>query len=611
MAEKIKAVGYARFSSSNQREESISAQKRFIATFAEDNGFEIIDWYCDRAKSAKTINRPEFQKLLQDAQNNPEFKAIIVHKSDRFSRNVEDSIQCKRLFEDCGLEVIFVIERFDNSPSGKMMYNLLSTINQFYNDNLALEVMKGMRENAYQCKWTGGIAPLGYDIGEDKKLVINEKEAKIVRLIFQMSADGCGYGEIIDKLNILGYKTKKGNPFGKNSLYDLIRNERYKGTYIFNKRSKADRNNRRNNHKYKPDDEVIRIENGCPAVVSESLWNRANAVKKATRCSYTNAKNPYLLTGLLYCSQCGAKLHGNIRKDKNKNSYTTYRCSGRVNKHNCDCKEISCSKLDSFVIDKFIQFFFNDSNITIITDKLNEQLSNNAKTDVEYTEAKNNLTVLEKSRDNLVEAIIQTGTNKTISDKINEYEDKISKTKSFIEDYESRKINIVISEEEVRNQINQLKQYMSNPENLVKTKYVLSQYIDRIDVSNENIKVTFKVTMPPLNGGIFDSPTFRHTEYIRRKNLIKYDFENNKNSDKKYRNIEKLQIFYGNRHESEFLRKSITRKSHDCIYNRDLCGGGEGSRTPVRKSLTEAFSERSRYFKIPSPQRLTTGFAVW
>ena len=67
------------------------------------------------------------------------------------------------------MDVIFVNERFDNSPSGKMMYHLLSSINQFYNDNLALEVMKGMKENAYQCKWSGGIPPLGYDVNEDKK----------------------------------------------------------------------------------------------------------------------------------------------------------------------------------------------------------------------------------------------------------------------------------------------------------------------------------------------------------------------------------------------------------------------------------------------------------
>ncbi len=517
MAEKIKAVGYTRFSSSNQREESISAQKRYIATFAEDNGFEIIDWYCDRAKSAKTVNRPEFQRLIQDAQNEPQFKAIIVHKSDRFSRNVEDSIQYKRLFEECGLEVIFVNERFDNSPSGKMMYNLLSSINQFYNDNLALEVMKGLKENAYQCKWTGGPAPLGYDIDKDKKLVINEKEAEIVRLIFQMSADGYGYGETIDRLNILGYKTKQGNAFGKNSLYDLIRNERYKGTYIFNKRSKANRFNKRNNHKYKSDDEIIRIENGCPAIVSESLWNRANAVKKATRCSYTNAKNPYLLTGLLYCSECGSKLHGNIRK--NRTTYTTYRCSGKTNKKNCTCKEIRCDKLDSFVIEKFVNFFFNDDNIPIITNKLNEQIKNNTQIDSEYTNAKSNLEVLKKSRDNLIEAIIQTGTNKAISDKINAYEEQISKAEIFIAIHEKQNIISEITEADVRLQIDKLKEYMNNPQNLVKTKYVLSQYIDGIDVSSENIKVTFKLTMPSHKEGIFDVLIFRHSEYERRKNL--------------------------------------------------------------------------------------------
>ncbi len=80
---------------------------------------------------------------------------------------------------------------------------------------------------------------------------------------------------------------------------------------------------------------------------------------------------------------------------------------------------------------------------------------------------------------------------------------------------------------------------MSNPENLVKTKYVLSQYIDRIDVSNKNIKVTFKVTMPPLSGGISDSPTFRHTEYIRRKNLPEIDWKD-KDSYRKHWNIEKI-----------------------------------------------------------------------
>lgn len=231
-----------------------------------------------------------------------------------------------------------------------------------------------------------------------------------------------------------------------------------------------------------------------------------------------------------------SKAHGNSRIDKNGNKFQGYRCSARANKHNCDFKEISCKKLDSFVIDKFVQFFFDENNIPIITKQLNEQLKENASTDSEYTEAKNNLKVLEKSRDNLVEAIIQTGTNETISAKIKEYEAKISSTKEFLKSYENKEINRVITEAEIRNQISKLKEYMQKPENLVKTKYVLSQYIDKINVSNENVEVIFKVTTPPSNGGVSDFAIFRHNEFIRRKSL-----KNIQSSNTQYGNIEKLQ----------------------------------------------------------------------
>jgi len=537
MSEKIKVVGYARFSSSMQREESITAQKRYIGMFANRNNMEVIEWYCDKAKSAKTANRPEFQRLINDAQNNPEFQAVLVHKTDRFSRNLNDSLTYKKLLEDNELKVIFVSQQFKNDPVGNLMYNVMGSVDQFYNDNLSIEVMKGLKENAYQCKWTGGRPPLGYDVDENLKLVINEKEAEAVRLIFQMSADGYGYGETIDKLNILGYKTKRGQPFGKNSLYEILKNERYKGTYIFNRCSSANSLNKRNNHKNKPESEIIRQEGGCPAIVSQSLWHRANAVKKATRSSYTNARNTYLLTGLIHCGECGAKFHGNIRYNRN-NTNLVYRCCGRVNKRNCEAKEIRCEYLDSFVIDKFVEFFFNDENISVITQQLNEKYNNACMADEEYNAVKLNLKVLEKSRNNLVDAIAQTGVNDTISAKIKEYEKQISNAKDFIKKYEERKVERVITEDEVREQINQLKEYFYNPKNITKTKYVLSQYIERIDITDENIQVKFKMTMSPSDDSPPDGDCFCvHTDKIKRKHLFRYIPEN---LDEKHRNIEKL-----------------------------------------------------------------------
>ena len=432
MEETIKAVGYARFSSSMQREESITAQKRYMMMYAKRNNMEVIDWYCDEAKSAKTVNRPAFQKMINDAKNNPEFKAVLVHKTDRFSRNLSDSIQYKKLLEEYGVQVIFVNERFENNPESHLLYHIMGSVNQFYNENLAREVMKGLKENAYQCKFTGGRPPLGYDVDKDLKLVINEKEAEAVRLIFEMSAEGYGYGETIDKLNILGYKTKKGLPFVKNSLYEILRNEKYKGTYIFNRSCSANSLNKRNNHRRKPEEEIIRIENGCPAIVSSGLWHRANAVKKATRSSYTNAKNTYLLTGLIHCGECGGKFHGNVRYNKN-NTNLVYRCSSKKNKRKCESKEIRCEYLDSFVIDKFVEFFFNDDNIKVITKQLNEQYNKSCISDLEYNEAKSTLKILEKSRNNLIEAIAKTGINDIMSDKIKEYEEQIKKTAEFMQ----------------------------------------------------------------------------------------------------------------------------------------------------------------------------------
>lgn len=512
MLEKIKVVGYARFSSFNQRDESITAQNRFIAMYADNHNMEVVNWYADEAKTGKTMDRPEFQRLLNDAKNNPEFKAIIVHKFDRFSRNTEDTLHYKNLFKDYGIEVISVSENVDDTPAGRMMLTMMSSVNQYYIDNLSLEVMKGLKETALKGMWTGGPAPLGYDL-VDGRLVINEEEAKTIRLIFEMAANGYGYGQIIDKLNALGYKTKRGGSFKKNSLHDLLENERYKGTYVFNRRSAPNSLNKRNNHKFKDPSEIIRIENGNPAIVSESLWQRANAIRRATRYTRLDSNTPYLLSGLLFCN-CGGKFHGCTNRFRQKGVYySVYRCSNRVNAHSCDVKEIRCSILNAWVIDQFIHFFFNDANIPIITEGLNAQLKKRAENNAQYKEAQNNLKNLERSRDTLIEVLVETGKNESIVARIKDFEQKIANAKNFLQTFEQQATAKTVTEEDVKNKLIQLREYMENPENFARTKTFLFQYIERIDISNETVKATFKVALP--------SSVFTHEESIQRNTMMK------------------------------------------------------------------------------------------
>lgn len=132
------------------------------------------------------------------------FDIVLVHKLDRFSRDRYDSVIYKKKLKKNHVKLCSVLERMDDSPESIMMEAVLEGMSEYYSKNLAREVMKGMNETALQCKHTGGCPPLGYDLDENRHLVINEQE----RIIFQMFADGYGYSEIIDRLNAHGYKTK-------------------------------------------------------------------------------------------------------------------------------------------------------------------------------------------------------------------------------------------------------------------------------------------------------------------------------------------------------------------------------------------------------------------
>lgn len=223
-----KVAQYARFSSDNQRSESIDAQIRAMNQFCKQNHWQVVSTYTDEARSATTDNRPQFQQMIADSSKGL-FDIVLVHKLDRFSRDRYDSAIYKKKLKKNHVKLCSVLERMDDSPESIMMEAVLEGMSEYYSKNLAREVMKGMNETALQCKHTGGCPPLGYDLDENRHLVINEQEAQAVRIIFQMFADGYGYSEIIDRLNAHGYKTKRGKMFGKNSLYEILSNEKYTG----------------------------------------------------------------------------------------------------------------------------------------------------------------------------------------------------------------------------------------------------------------------------------------------------------------------------------------------------------------------------------------------
>jgi len=396
---------YARFSSDNQRTESIDAQVRAMNQFCKQNHWQVVATYTDEARSATTDNRPQFQQMISDSSRGI-FDIVLVHKLDRFSRDRYDSAIYKKKLKKNNVKLCSVLERIDDSPESIMMESVLEGMAEYYSKNLGREVMKGMKETALQCKYTGGGIPLGYDLDENKHLIINSHEAEAVKIIFQMFADGHGYTAIINYLNEHGYKTKRGQIFGKNSLYEILRNEKYTGVFVFNRAaSKAD--GKRNNHACKDSDNTIRVENGCPAIISKKLFEKVQkkkAVNKRNTGRY-HSKEFYLMTGKIFCGVCGKRMVGNVRfSGRSKTRLATYRCN--THRSECKNKEINKDYLDVYIVELLSKKIFNVTSLKHLVNNVNTYIHQyNKEYDTNYASVKAEYDEIQANLDNITKAI--------------------------------------------------------------------------------------------------------------------------------------------------------------------------------------------------------------
>ena len=161
------AVIYARYSSDSQREESIEGQLRECTAYAEKNGITVLRHYIDRAFSAKTDNRPEFQHMVRDSGKRL-FDVVIVWKLDRFARNRYDSARYKAQLKKNGVKVVSATEVISDGAEGIILESVLEGYAEYYSADLAEKVVRGMTENALKAKYNGGTMPLGYVIDDDQ-----------------------------------------------------------------------------------------------------------------------------------------------------------------------------------------------------------------------------------------------------------------------------------------------------------------------------------------------------------------------------------------------------------------------------------------------------------
>ena len=514
------AVIYARFSSHNQREESIDAQIRACTEYAKAKGLRIVDIYSDSAKSGTNVDREAFQRMIKDSAEH-KFKYLLIHKLDRFSRQKYDAAIYKYQLKVNGVTILSVIENLDNSPESVMLESVIEGMAQYYSANLAREVMKGMRESAYDCKHLGGTPPLGYDVDpETHKYVINEDEAKIIKIIFDKYAHDVGYNQILSYLNGMGYRTKRGNLFGKNSLYSILQNEKYVGKYIFNKKLEKGISGRRN-PTLKPKEEWIVIEGGVPAIIDQQTFDIVQFKMKNNRdkAGMYKAREIYLLSGLIICGECGEGMYGNTRLcGRNKSRYSSYRCYGGANKRGCKNKEIRREYIDNYVLDELYEKLFSNYSIQKLTAMLNDYNNKIAsEADGELKRIEKALKENQRKISNIFSFIMDKGLSADIAQadltRLDEEKKLLERQRKEIED---KNTSNAISEAIVKELIDKSGEFIKTKK-LSECRNFITSYIDKVIVYENKVEVIFRFKTLNKETGEFEPMKSE----ITRKSLIK------------------------------------------------------------------------------------------
>ncbi len=349
----MKAVIYARYSSDSQREESIEGQIRECTAFAEKNGITVLRHYIDRAFSARTDKRPEFQEMIKDSGKKL-FDTVIVWKLDRFARNRYDSARYKAALKKNGVKVVSATENLSGGNESIILESVLEGYAEYYSADLSEKVIRGMTDNALKCKFNGGTKPIGYTIDADQFFQIDPVTAPFVLEAFQKYDEGWTMTQLRDRLNEQGVRNTLGNKLTYNSIQHMLSNRRYIGEF-----------------KYRG----IIMPDGIPAIVPQDLFDRVQErLEKNKKAPARNkAEEDYLLTTKLFCGHCGAYLCGESGKSRSGVIHRYYKCVS-VKKHRTDCRKKAVRKdwIEDLVIRETMKLVMDDAVIEAIVSMLME-----------------------------------------------------------------------------------------------------------------------------------------------------------------------------------------------------------------------------------------------
>ncbi len=363
---------YARVSSDRQDVDlSVSAQLRALRDYAEKHDYLVAREYVDEAESGRIADRPQFQKMLDEASK-PEapFKEILVWKFSRFTRKREHAVAFKAMLRRRGVRVVSITEQADDTPTGKLLEAIIESVDEFYSENLAQEVTRGMREAASRGFWVTTYAPYGYrkvhvQDGAKKrpKLELDPPADAVARRIFDMVLQGSSTLDVTKALNAEGVASPRGKQWLKTSVHNVLLNEAYTGTLVWGATAKDGA-------------PPIRVEDAHPAIVSKREFKRVTKLlgsRAPKKVHPRRSASPYLLSGLLRCETCGKAMTAAEAKG---GKYTYYVCHSLLKRGSgaCETPRLNAKSFEKLIVDELRANVLTESNIRDLVKLLDEEM---------------------------------------------------------------------------------------------------------------------------------------------------------------------------------------------------------------------------------------------
>ena len=340
------AVIYARYSSHSQTEQSIEGQLHDGYAYAEKCGYRVIGEYIDRALTGTKDDRPDFQRMIRDAEKH-QFQVVIVWKLDRFARNRYDSAMYKRILKKHGVRVVSVMENITDTPEGIILEGMLEALAEYYSANLSENIKRGQQENLKKGWFPGGPPPMGYRV-EDHRLVPDERWAPLLLEIYTRYASGEGLALISEDLNARGYRTRQGHLFRPATFDRVIPNPAYIGQYTYGGTVVSDM---------------------CPPIVPEDIYRKAIARRERNRRAPAAGRSAvdYLLTGKMFCGRCGSPMVGDCGTSKTGERHVYYSCAAHK-KRAANCRKKSEKKdfIEWYVCEQTVYYILRPDRMHLI-----------------------------------------------------------------------------------------------------------------------------------------------------------------------------------------------------------------------------------------------------